>query len=130
MTYVEDGIFGVTTGLFLIFMFFVFSDGELRFYIFFSIFIGGLIYFTTVSSFFIKFNVFIVIFLKNIIIHITRFIFWPFKKIGIFLIIKPFEILKNKLKKFLLNIKFNIFRQKIKNKRRIFKKNVENINSE
>lgn len=130
MTYVEDVIFGVTTGLFLIFMFFVFSDGELRFYIFFSIFAGGLLYFLTISKFFIKFNVCIITFFKNIFIRIVKIIIWPFRKIGILLIVKPLQMLKNKFKRIFANIKSNIFRQKIGNKRRIFNKNVENINSE
>lgn len=36
-TYIEDIIFGVLTGIFLITMLFIFSNGQLRFYIFVAI---------------------------------------------------------------------------------------------
>ena len=113
-------------------MFFGFSNGELRFYIFLSIILGLVIYFATISKWFIKIHVSIIKYLKNIILSILRIVSAPFKKIAIFLIVKPLQILKNKL----LRLKSSIFRQnsikklkKHKNKRRIFSKNVENINS-
>ena len=34
VTYIEDAIFGIITGIFLIFIIFIFNNGELRFYIF------------------------------------------------------------------------------------------------
>ena len=46
VTYIEDVIFGVLTGVFLIIMLFVLNNGELRFYIFInlagSFFISGI----------------------------------------------------------------------------------------
>ena len=37
ITYIEDIIFGILTGVFLIFIIFVFNNGELRFYIFIAL---------------------------------------------------------------------------------------------
>ena len=37
ITYIEDIIFGILTGIFLIFMLFIFSNGQLRLYIFLAI---------------------------------------------------------------------------------------------
>ena len=102
ITYIEDTIFGVITGLFLIFMLFDFNNGEIRLYIFVALLIGLILYFLLISKFFIKINVTIITFLKKVFITIAKIIFKPFRKIAIFLIVKP--------KKLLLNI----FRQKKK----------------
>ena len=102
ITYIEDTIFGVITGLFLIFMLFDFNNGEIRLYIFVALSIGLILYFLLISKFFIKINVTIITFLKKVFITIAKIIFKPFRKIAIFLIVKP--------KKLLLNI----FRQKKK----------------
>lgn len=102
ITYIEDTIFGVITGLFLIFMLFDFNNGEIRLYIFVALSIGLILYFLLISKFFIKLNVTIITFLKKVFITIAKIIFKPFRKIAIFLIVKP--------KKLLLNI----FRQKKK----------------
>ena len=110
ITYIEDTIFGVITGLFLIFMLLDFNNGDIRFYIFVALLIGLILYFLLISKFFIKINVAIITFFKKIFITIAKIIFKPFRKIAIFLIVKP--------KKLLLNI----FRQKKKN---FFKKKKE-----
>lgn len=114
VTYIEDTIFGVITGLFIIFMFFVFSDGQLRFYIFISILLGAIIYFFTISKYFIKINVSIILLLKKIF----AFLISPFKKVAIFLVIKPLRIVENRVKSLFSKIKF--FRQKNIRKKKDF----------
>lgn len=119
VTYIEDIIFCILVGSFLIWEIFFLSYGELRSYIFIGLILGGLIYFFTISKYFIKINVKIVTFLKGLILKIVNFlkrillaIFTPI----ISLIRKPIYFLCINIKKFSKN-NFNI-KQKIQNKRR------------
>ena len=83
VTYIEDIIF-------------VFNNGELRLYIFFAIILGIAIYLLTISKFFIKINVKILITLKNFIKKILLILVYPlrlFKNIICKTILKPFRIL-------------------------------------
>ena len=77
VTYIEDVIFGVLTGVFLIIMLFVLNNGELRFYIFIAIILGLAIYFLTISKFFIKINLKILTTIKKSILKILSIIFYP-----------------------------------------------------
>ena len=45
VTYIEDAIFGIITGIFLIFIIFIFNNGELRFYIFLALLLGNVFIF-------------------------------------------------------------------------------------
>ena len=115
ITYIEDAIFGIITGIFLIFIIFIFNNGELRFYIFLALLLGNVLYLSTISKYFIKINVKIITTLKNTIIKIFMIITFPirkllylFKKYILSLILKPFKILT-------INAK-NVFKtKKIKN---------------
>ena len=114
ITYIEDIIFGILTGVFLIFIIFVFNNGELRFYIFIALILGFYIYLLTISKYFIKINVRIIITLKKIIIKIFSLIFYPInliKKVIFKFILNPFKILtinvNDILKTKLLKIKKN-----------------------
>ena len=44
VTYIEDTIFGIITGIFLIIIIFVLNNGELRFYIFLALLLGNILY--------------------------------------------------------------------------------------
>ena len=110
ITYVEDIIFGIITGIFLIFTIFIFSNGELRLYIFIALALGLTLYLLTISKYFIKFNVKIITTVKKLIIKIFSLIIYPIKLLKnaiLKIILKPFKILtintnnllKNKLKK-------------------------------
>ena len=131
ITYIEDIIFGILTGIFLIFMLFIFSNGQLRLYIFLAITLGLILYFITISKYFIKINVKILKILKKIIISIISVFIYPFKKISKLLsrvILKPFRIL-------IINIKNTNFKKikihklkkdkKMQNEKRILWNNVE-----
>ena len=105
ITYIEDIIFGILTGIFLIFIIFIFNNGELRFYIFISLALGLSIYLLTISKYFIKINVKIITIIKKIIIKIFSIIIYPISLIKRYIlaaILKPFRILtintKNLLK--------------------------------
>ena len=130
ITYIEDVLFWIITGVFLIFILFRFSDGEIRLYSTIGLALGDIIYMLTISKFFIKINVKIVILTKNIIFKIINVIACPiilFLKIlrKIFI---PFTFFVINLKKIL-----SFFNKKVKNKRkfafkrRILESNVEKI---
>ena len=78
-TYIEDIIFGIFTGLFLIFIIFIYNDGSIRLYMFIGIFLGLILYLVTISKYFVKFNVFIIKIVKNFISKIFKIMLYPFK---------------------------------------------------
>ncbi len=122
ITYIEDTVFGILTGIFLIFMLFIFNNGQLRLYIFFAIILGILIYMLTISKYFIKINVKIIVTIKKIITKIIFVVIYPIKKIIYFIrkyvlkvILRPFKILT-------INIKGIIKPKKIRQKnKKVFK---------
>ena len=96
ITYIEDIIFGILTGIFLIFMLFIFNNGQLRFYIFLAIIIGLTIYIITISKYFIKINVKIIVTTKKVVKKIIAIILYPIKKLYNVIkryVLKPFKIL-------------------------------------
>lgn len=115
ITYIEDIIFGILTGIFLIFMLFIFNNGELRFFIFLAIILGLTIYLLTISKYFIKVNVKIIVTIKKIIIKIISIILYPMRKIlkkYVFkAILNPFRILTINIK----NIHINKHKKNTKN---------------
>ena len=80
-TYIEDIIFWIITGLFLIFVIFRFNNGEIRGYSICGILLGIAIYIFSISKIFIKINVKIITFLKKIITYIYRFVIRVIKKL-------------------------------------------------
>lgn len=95
VTYIEDIIFWILTGLFLIYIIFKFNNGEIRSYIFIGLGIGILLYLLIFSKYFIKINVIIIKYLKAIFRTIFQIITYPFK-----VILRIFDklILKNVVK--------------------------------
>ena len=67
ITYIEDFIFWIITGTYLLIIIFKFSFGQIRLYMFISLIIGFIVYILTLSKYFIYFTVKIIKFLKNII---------------------------------------------------------------
>ena len=89
ITYTEDLIFWILTGLLLLYSIFTFSNGELRLYMFLGVFIGCILYMIIISQYFIKINVKIILFTKGIVYKI------------IYNLTFPMRIKLKKLKKFL-----------------------------
>ena len=111
ITYIEDTIFWIIVGFFLIWEIFTISYGELRSYIFIGLIIGLVIYMISVSKYFIKINVKIITYVKKIILKILNVL----KNILNFLlkIFKPItNFIKNKIK-----FDINFFKQ-LKRKRK------------
>ena len=95
ITYIEDAIFWIITALFLLFIIFVFQNGEIRNYTILGLIIGIAIYILTISKYFIRINVFIVNLLKTIIKDILKILLYPLK-----IIFKPISFLVINIKKF------------------------------
>ncbi len=132
ITYIEDILFWLITGFFLIFILFFISNGEIRIYSIIGLLFGSILYMLTISKYFININVSIITCMKNILYHILKY---PIKLCQFLLrkLFKPFTFFVINIKKSSLN-----FSQKIKNKkkkhnkkekmtreRRILEKNVE-----
>ena len=79
ITYIEDILFWILTGISILYFIFVFNNGEIRLFMFLGIAVGITLYMLIFSSFFIKINVTIILFFKKIIIKILKIILIPFK---------------------------------------------------
>lgn len=137
ITYLQDIIFWTCTGLFILFVLFKVNNGEIRSYSIIGLIAGTLIYMFTISKHFIKINVIIVTFFKNIISKILFIVLFPIKFIFKLLkkiILKPISFIvvnirinfTNSYKKIKNNMKTNKKNtKKIRRNRRILSKNVE-----
>ncbi len=94
ITYVEDAVFWVIVGAFLIWEIFTISYGELRSYMFIGLLLGIVGYLLTLSKFFIKVNVKILNIVKSCILKIIYFFKHTLNFIG--KIIKPILIIIKK----------------------------------
>jgi len=72
ITNIEDVLFGLITGIIILSSLFLFNNGELRLYLFIGIAVGIIIYLLLISKYFIKLNVTIINFIKQIIILATK----------------------------------------------------------
>ena len=81
ITYFEDLLFWILTGIIILYSIFTFNNGEIRLFIFLAITIGVIAYMLLFSFYVIKVNVLIIKFLKNIITRIFNFLSIPFKYI-------------------------------------------------
>ena len=79
VTYIQDIIFWIFTGITIIFFMYNFSDGCIRLFMFIGITLGFLIYILTLSKYIIKFFVFIIELLKKILTYIILIFQKPIK---------------------------------------------------
>lgn len=79
MTYLEDFLFWILTGVIILYTIFIFNNGEIRLFMFLGIGIGIISYVLTLSSYVIKINVAIIDFFKKILSKIFRILVQPFK---------------------------------------------------
>ena len=56
LIYVEDVLFWLLTGALLLFVIYMFTDGELRLYMFFVLGLGSVFYFSYISKYFMGIN--------------------------------------------------------------------------
>lgn len=79
ITYIEDIIFWIIVSSFLMFLIFTLNSGNIRFYIFLALFIGGLLYYCTISKYFLNFSTKIFTLLKKIIKKLILLLLIPVK---------------------------------------------------
>lgn len=88
ITYIEDTIFWICTGIFFLFLLFKFTNGQIRNYVIIGIIMGAVIYILTISKYFIKINVNIINFIKKILLYPIKLICTILSKI-----LKPFSFI-------------------------------------
>ena len=130
ITYIEDILFWILSGIIVLYAIFKFNNGDIRGYIIIGILIGSSIYLMVFSKTFIKFSVNIINFIKRVILQTLKIITYPLKKI-LRIFIKPVNFIfinisktaKNLLRKILSKISINniikeILGKKLKKKKK------------
>ena len=122
VTYIQDVLFWILTGIIILYSIFVFNNGEIRFYMFIGIAIGISLYILLLSQYVIKINVVLITTLKKIIVKIIKIITYPFVFVSK-IIYKPiyhiYIVTKKSVKT--LQEKTKNKDNKVKNKRKKFK---------
>ncbi len=103
ITYLEDILFWILTGLLILFSIFKFNNGDIRAYIILGIFIGLALYMLVFSKIVINTLVKIILVIKQIISFVSKIILYPIK-----LITKISKIVTKPIKKLLKNLTNNI----------------------
>ena len=116
ITYIEDILFWILTGISILYFIFVFNNGEIRLFMFLGIAVGITLYMLIFSSFFIKINVTIILFFKKIIIKILKIILIPFKFIKK-TFFKPISFIFINIRKNFTNLFNNFIKITKKNKK-------------
>lgn len=101
MTYIEDILFWILTGIIVLYSIFAFNNGELRLFMFLGIVLGAFLYMIFISSYVIKINV-----------KIINFLMIPFKfiyKILHKLFLKPVNFLIINIRKSFTNFGIKIY---------------------
>ncbi len=109
VTYLEDILFWILTGVIVLYSIFVFNNGELRLFMFLGILLGAFAYMITLSSYVIKINVKIIEGLKKVF----AVIFLPIKAIYQLvhkLFFKPINFLFINIRKNFTNFGTKIFK--------------------
>lgn len=127
ITYIEDIIFWILTGISIIFCMYKFSGGSLRLFMFLGLCFGIILYMLTMSKIIIKTVVFIITTVKKIICQIIKIIIMPLKFIYNIIdktFFRPIYLFYIKIKTFSTK-KFQKINYKLKNIKK-FEKNVKN----
>ena len=105
VTYIEDIIFWILTGIIILFSMCKFCDGELRGFTIIGIAMGVILYMLTISTYIIKVFVFIIKTFKTIILKTVNILIYPFK-----LIFKPISIICINIRKWILESTNKIYK--------------------
>ena len=95
ITYIEDVLFWVFTGIFFITVLFKFNNGEIRSYVLLGLILGIIVYMLSISKYFIKINIAIIKIIKKILAYPIRIILK---------IIKPFSFIVINIRKIIVDI--------------------------
>ena len=99
ITYIEDILFWIFTGITLLYSIFTFNNGELRGFVFIGVLLGIILYILTLSKYLIKICVYAVNIIKKIIIFPIKILANLVKKIFIIPLNKIIVTIKKYLKK-------------------------------
>ena len=127
ITYIEDILFWILTGISIIFCMYQFSGGTLRLFMFLGLGFGLILYMLTFSKIIIKIFVFLITTIKKIIHQIIKTIIAPFQfiyKIIDKIIFRPIYLWYSRTRTFLTK-KSQKLDDKLNNLQK-FKKNVKN----
>ena len=69
VTYIEDFLFWLISGLFFLYILLKYNNGQIRNYVIIGLILGIIIYMLTISKFFIKINIRIIEMLKKILVY-------------------------------------------------------------
>lgn len=107
ITYIEDFLFWIFTGIIILYTIFIFNNGEIRLYMFLAISVGIIFYIIMLSSYFIKINLFFIAILKKYIIKLFKILVIPFRYTYIIIkkvFFKPINFIFINIGKFSTNI--------------------------
>ena len=65
ITYIEDTLFWILSGLLVLYIIYVFTTGEIRLYMILTLIIGTIIYFLIISKYFMFINLKIISYIKK-----------------------------------------------------------------
>lgn len=99
ITYIEDIVFWIITGIIILYSMCVFCNGELRFFMIMGIIIGVALYIVTLSKYVIKVSVYILNIIKKAIVYPVKIIYKMTKKV----IIRPISIICINIRKNSIN---------------------------
>lgn len=100
ITYIQDSIFWIMSGILTLYFIFNFNNGEIRLYIFLGIILGIVLYILLISKYFVKINTFILDKLKKVI----EIILLPIKKLLRILLFRPISFIFINFNKFFKHI--------------------------
>lgn len=122
VTYIEDILFWIFSGLTVLYSIFVFNNGEIRIYMFLAILLGVILYILLLSSYIIKINVYIIDKIKIFTKLVIKVILVPFKitfKIIKRLFFKPISFIFINLKNIMKDINKVLKKLTLKHKKSI-----------
>lgn len=128
ITYFEDILFWIITGILILYTIFICNYGEIRFFMFVGLFLGAMLYMLFISRYVIKFSVAVIEILKKTIMFMAKIIIAPFQliyKIIKKIFSKPILFCIINIKKFFRQIKIKSFK-KSKINLEIFAKKAKN----
>lgn len=100
ITYIQDILFCILTGIILLYAIFMLNNGEIRIYMFLAIFFGILMYILTISKYFININVWLLTHIIALFKKILNILSIPFK-----LLVKLFKKISNPISFIIINVR-------------------------
>ena len=116
VTYFQDIIFWILTGILILYSVFVFSNGEIRLFMVVALLLGITTYMLCISKYIIDVNVKIILFFKRIFNKILEFMLIPInvlKKLISKIFIRPISFIVINIRRFSTNF-LNNFKKRLK----------------